>query len=45
MSRVMLLVVLAVALYVGSYVVFRQFRVEILEERHQPASYVIYPEG
>jgi hypothetical protein len=43
MSRVTLIVIVAIALYVGSYVAFRQSRVEIWERDKQ--AYVIYPEG
>ena len=43
MARVTLLVVLAIALYVGAYVAFRQSRTEVWERDKQ--AYVIYPEG
>ena len=43
MSRIFRLIVIAALLYIGSYIVFRQFRTEIWERDKQ--AYVIYPEG
>jgi len=45
MSRTIRLIILALAIYIGAYLIFRQTHIVLVEERHQPAHYVIFPEG
>jgi hypothetical protein len=43
MSRTTRLVILALALYVGAYIIFRQTHIEVWERDKQ--AYVIFPDG
>ena len=43
MSRIVSLVILALVLYVGTYVIFRQTHIEVWERDQQ--AYVIFPDG